>query len=43
VRDPLLVLGCRDPVERVEMLKAHDSYRQKIAELFKTWWRHYGG
>ena len=38
VRDPLLTLGCRDPVERVEMLKAHDPYRQKIAEVFKTWW-----
>jgi hypothetical protein len=38
VRDPLLTLGCRDPVERVEMLKAHDPYRQKIAELFKAWW-----
>jgi hypothetical protein len=39
VRDPLLTLGCRDPVERVEMLKAHDPYRQKIAELFKAWWK----
>jgi hypothetical protein len=39
VRDPLLALGCRDPVERLEMLKAHDPYRQKIAELFKAWWK----
>jgi hypothetical protein len=39
VRDPLLTLGCRDPVERVEMVKAHDPYRQKIAELFKAWWK----
>jgi hypothetical protein len=38
VRDPLLMLGCRDPVEHVEMLKAHDPYRQNIAELFKAWW-----
>jgi hypothetical protein len=36
VRDPLLTLGCRDPVERIEMLKAHDPYRQNIAELFKA-------
>jgi hypothetical protein len=42
VRDPLLALGCRDPVERVEMLKAHDPYRQKIAELFGAWWKHHG-
>jgi hypothetical protein len=41
VRDPLLTLGCRDPVERVEMLKAHDPYRQNIAELFKTWSKHH--
>src|SRR5215472_1212075 len=41
VRDPLLTLGCRDPVERVEMLKAHDPHRQKIAELFKAWWTHH--
>jgi hypothetical protein len=41
VRDPLLTLGCRDPVERVEMLKAHDPYRQKIAGLFKAWSEHH--
>jgi hypothetical protein len=41
VRDPLLTLGCRDPVERVEMLKTHDPYRQNIAELCKTWWEHH--
>ena len=33
---------CQDPVERVEMLKAHDPYRQKIAELFGAWWKHHG-
>ena len=37
VRDPLLTLGCCDPVERVEMVKAHDAHRQRIAELFRTW------
>ena len=41
VRDPLLTLGCRDPVDRVEILKAHDPYRQRIAELFKTWWKYH--
>ena len=37
-RDPLLVLGCRDPVERIEALKANDPRRQRIAELFQVWW-----
>ena len=27
-RDPLLTLGCRDPVERIELLKANDPRRQ---------------
>ena len=34
-RDPLLTLGCRDPVERIEALKANDPRRQRIAELFR--------
>jgi hypothetical protein len=42
VRDPLLTLGCRDPVERIEVIKARDPHRQKIAELFGTWHRHHG-
>lgn len=37
VRDPLLALGCRDPVERVEIVKAQDPHRQQVAELFRTW------
>jgi hypothetical protein len=37
VRDPLLTLGCRDPVELVELVKAQDPHRQRIAELFRTW------
>jgi hypothetical protein len=41
-RDPLLNLGCHDPVERIETLKANDPRRQRIAELFRTWWEHYG-
>jgi hypothetical protein len=40
-RDPLLALGCRDPVERIEALKARDPRRQRIAELFTTWWDHH--
>ncbi len=41
-RDPLLNLGCQDPVERIEALKANDPHRQRIGELFRTWWQHHG-
>jgi putative DNA primase/helicase len=41
-RDPLLALGCRDPVERIDALKAKDPRRQHIAELFIAWWEHHG-
>jgi hypothetical protein len=37
VRDPLLTLGCCDPVERVEQVKAQDPHRQQVAELFQSW------
>jgi hypothetical protein len=42
VRDPLLALGCRDPVERIEATKATDPRRQNVAELFELWWRYHG-
>jgi putative DNA primase/helicase len=41
-RDPYVALGCRDPVERIEMLKANDPRRQKLVELFRSWWEHHG-
>jgi hypothetical protein len=41
-RDPLVTLGCRDPVERIEELKANDPRRQHIADLFRTWWERHG-
>jgi hypothetical protein len=37
-----VALGCRDPVERIEELKAGDPRRQRIAELFRAWWEHHG-
>lgn len=40
-RDPLLALGCSDPVERIEALKARDPRRQRIADLFNAWWEHH--
>jgi hypothetical protein len=41
-RDPLLTLGCQDPVERIEKQKASDPRRQQLAELFGVWWVHHG-
>jgi hypothetical protein len=38
VRDPLLTLGCQDPVEQVSAAKANDPRRRRVAELFATWW-----
>jgi hypothetical protein len=40
-RDPLLDLGCRDPVERIGVLKSKDLRRQQIAELFTAWWTYH--
>lgn len=37
-RDPLVALGCRDPVLRVVDAKAKDPRRQHAAELYATWW-----
>jgi putative DNA primase/helicase len=40
-RDPLLALGCRDPVERIDELKANDPRRRHITELLRAWWQHH--
>src|SRR5262249_36634083 len=37
-RDPLLALGCRDPVERIAQIKAQDPRRQKMTAIFEAWW-----
>lgn len=37
VRDPLLTLGCTDPVETIAKAKAHDPRRLRVAELFEAW------
>lgn len=42
VRDPLLTLGCADPVERVGAIKAQDPARREVAELFHEWWLQHG-
>jgi hypothetical protein len=41
VRDPLLTLGCRDPVEQVQVAKANDPRRRRTEELFAAWWNHH--
>ena len=41
-RDPLLALGCCDPVVRIERVKADDPQRGQIIELFETWHAHHG-
>ena len=41
-RDPLLTLGCCDPVERIEILKARDPKRLQVVEMFECWWGHHG-
>lgn len=40
-RDPLLALGCEDPVARVSQAKADDPRRRAIAELFACWWEYH--
>jgi hypothetical protein len=42
VRDPLLALGCIDPVSRISVAKSRDPRRQRIAELFAAWHQHHG-
>ena len=38
VRDPLLALGCKDPVERISEAKERDGRRQMIGDLYLVWW-----
>ena len=37
VRDPLLALGCPDPVVRMVDAKRHDGQRQATVEIFQLW------
>ena len=41
VRDPLLALGCADPVERIRTAKKNDPKRRMLAELYAAWWQHH--
>ena len=42
VRDPLLALGCQDPVTRVSEAKQQDSQRQRVSEILLLWWDKHG-
>jgi len=42
-RDPLLALGCRDPVDRIDEIKAADPHRRALVEVFDTWRDKHGG
>jgi hypothetical protein len=41
IRDPLTALGCRDPVERIDAMKAEDPQRQEMEDIFLSWWKHH--
>lgn len=41
-RDPLLALGCQDPVKRVADAKLNDPRRRAVAELFHAWHKAHG-
>jgi hypothetical protein len=41
-RDPLLALGCCDPIQRIEAIKAEDPTRRRTTELFARWDAHHG-
>lgn len=42
VRDPLLALGCRDPVSRIAASKRRDPKREELVQLFEVWFEHHG-
>jgi len=39
VRDPLLGLGCKDPIKRIDELKLADPKRELQLTVFREWWR----
>jgi putative DNA primase/helicase len=41
VRDPLLALGCTDPVERISLIKTRDPERQRSVAIFEDWWENH--
>lgn len=41
-RDPLLALGCVDPVQRAADTKSEDPHRQRIFEFLQAWYAQHG-
>ena len=41
-RDPLLMLGARDPVDRIEEIKAADPRRRALIAIFDAWYAAHG-
>jgi hypothetical protein len=41
-RDPLLALGCKDPVALIADARASDPYRMRMEATFDAWWRAHG-
>jgi hypothetical protein len=41
-RDPLLALGMREPVDRVDEIKAADPKRRALIAVFDQWWTSHG-
>jgi hypothetical protein len=41
-RDPLLALGCRDPIDRIAEIKAADPKRRELITLLEAWWTTHG-
>jgi hypothetical protein len=41
-RDPLIALGCIDPVERIAESKAQDPLRQRLSRFFELWFAFHG-
>ena len=39
VRDPLLALGMKDPVDRLAEIKANDPKRRALTDIFEAWWK----
>ena len=42
-RDPLIALGCADPIEQVRQAKQADPKRRAMAEMFERWRTLHGG
>jgi hypothetical protein len=41
-RDPMISLGARDPVDRLDAIKAADPKRKRIQAVYEAWWIAHG-